>query len=71
VRGIALLEIDGLKKWMRTSVNTAADDQKANLLFGLSQIDQFEKNPAQFKPAPVVNMPDGSPIGELAVGSEQ
>jgi hypothetical protein len=71
VRGIALLEIDGLKKWMRTSVNTAEGDQKANLLFGLSQIEQFEKNPAQFKPAPVVNMPDGSPIGELAVGSRQ
>jgi hypothetical protein len=71
VRGIALLEIDGLKKWMRTRVNTAAGNQKANLLFGLSQIGQFEKDPAQFKPAPVVNMPDGSPIGELAVGSDQ
>jgi len=64
VRGIALLEIDGLKKWMNKTVITAKDNQKANLLFGLSQIDQFEKNPAQFKPAPVLNMPDGSPIGE-------
>ncbi|MDB5131391.1 MAG: peptidase [Mucilaginibacter sp.] len=64
VRGIALLEIDGLKKWMHTAINTASGNQKANLLFGLSQIDQFEKYPSQFKPAPVVNMPDGSPIGE-------
>ena len=64
VRGIALLEIDGLKKWMSKTVIAARGNQKANLLFGLSQIDQFEKNPAQFKPAPVLNMPDGSPIGE-------
>ena len=64
VRGVALLEIDGLKKWMRASLNAATDNQKANLLFGLSQIDQFEKNPAQFKPAPALAMPDGSPIGE-------
>lgn len=64
VRGIVLLEIDGLKKWMNLAVKTASGNQKANLLFGLSQIDQFEKNPSQFKPAPVVNMPDGSPIGQ-------
>lgn len=63
VRGIALLEIDGLKKWMNIAVKAASGNQKANLLFGLSQIDQFEKNPSLFKPAPVVNMPDGSPIG--------
>ena len=63
VRGIALLEIDGLKKWMHVSMNTAIGNQKANLLFGLSQIDEFEKNPAQFKPAQVLVMPDGSPIG--------
>jgi hypothetical protein len=64
VRGIALLEIDGLRKWMNVAMKTASGNQKANLLFGLSQIDQFEKNPSQFKPAPVVNMPDGSPIGQ-------
>jgi hypothetical protein len=64
VRGIALLEIDGLKKWMNVAMKTASGNQKANLLFGLSQIDQFEKNPSQFKPAPIVNMPDGSPIGQ-------
>jgi len=64
VRGVALLEISGLKKWVQSSLNTSTGLQKANLLFGLSQIDQFEKNPGQFKPAPVLNMPDGSPIGE-------
>ena len=64
VRGIALLEIDGLKKWMHGAVNNAAGNQKANLLFGLSQINEFEKNPDKFKPAPELPMPDGSPIGE-------
>jgi len=63
VRGIALLEIDGLKKWMHSALSTSTGNQKANLLLGLSQIDGFEKNPAQFKPEPVLAMPDGSPIG--------
>ena len=62
VRGIALLQIDGLKKWMINTVNTVTGNQKANILFGLSQIHEFEENPDKFKPAPEVVMPDGSPI---------
>ncbi|MEO6978738.1 MAG: peptidase, partial [Mucilaginibacter sp.] len=64
VRGIALLEISGLKTWMQAEVKTSVTNQKANLLFGLSQIAAFERNPGQFKPAAPVGMPDGSPIGE-------
>jgi ABC-type multidrug transport system ATPase subunit len=64
VRGIALMEIEGLKTWMHSKVNTATGGQKANFVFGLSQIAMFEKNPAGFKPEPSLNMPDGSPIGE-------
>lgn len=64
VRGIALLEIDGLKKWMQNRLSTAASDEKASILFGLSQIEAFNKNPDQYKPAPVPDMPDGSPIGD-------
>ncbi len=64
VRGIALMEVDGLKKWMTGSLAAATGNQRANILFGLSQISAFDKNPGQFKPAPVLNMPDGSPIGE-------
>ncbi|SEP45480.1 zinc-dependent metalloprotease [Mucilaginibacter sp. OK283] len=63
VRGIALLQIDDLKKWMKTAALTATGSNKANLLFGLSQINEFEKNPDKFQPTPVLNMPDGSPIG--------
>lgn len=64
VRGIALLEIDGLKTWMHNAVKTSAGNQKAGILFGLSQIDEFAKDPDKFKPAPELAMPDGSPIGE-------
>ena len=45
----------------------AANDQKANLLFGLSQIEEFEKNPDKFQPAETLNMPDGSPIGWMSL----
>ena len=64
VRGIALLKIDGLQKWMHTNLGTSIGNQKANLLFGLSQIQEYEKDPDKFKPTPKVKMPDGSPIGE-------
>jgi hypothetical protein len=67
VRGIALLEINDLKLWLIIHLRTAGDNNtsyKANIIFGLSQISAFEKEPAQFKPATPVPMPDGSPIGE-------
>jgi hypothetical protein len=63
VRSIALLQIDDLKKWMQSALPTATDSRKANLLFGLSQISQFEKTPDKFQPAKPLAMPDGSPIG--------
>jgi len=45
------------------AVKTSAGNQKANLLFGISQIEEFEQNPDKFKPEPPLIMPDGSPIG--------
>ncbi len=63
VRGIALVQIDELKKWMNKTALTAGNEQRANLLFGLSQIGQFEKTPDKFQPAETLAMPDGSPIG--------
>ena len=63
VRGITLLQINELKAWMNKATLTAGNDQKANLLFGLSQIKEFENNPDKCKPAETLNMPDGSPIG--------
>jgi hypothetical protein len=63
VRSIALLQIDDLKKWMQSTLPTATDSRKANLLFGLAQIKQFETTPDKFQPAKALAMPDGSPIG--------
>lgn len=64
VRGITLMEIDALQKWMQAAVKTASANQKANLMFGLSEINSFNENPGKYKPAPAVGMPDGSPIGD-------
>ncbi|WP_345950482.1 zinc-dependent metalloprotease [Mucilaginibacter sp. PAMB04274] len=63
VRSITMLKIDELKKWMQTAQSAAGTMQKANLLYGLSQIKQFEDTPDKFQPAPGLMMPDGSPIG--------
>ena len=63
VRGQALLAVDGLQKWMQTEAKRAQPTQKANLLYGLSEIDRFKNDPSKFMPPPVVSMPPGAPIG--------
>ncbi|AMR30892.1 peptidase [Mucilaginibacter sp. PAMC 26640] len=63
VRGIALLQVDELKNYMKGALKTSAGNTKANLLFGLSQINQFEKTPEKFQQTRPIAMPDGSPIG--------
>lgn len=63
VRGQALLKINDLKHWMTAKVTGAAAKQKAALLFGLSQINEFEQFPDRFQPAPAFDMPPGAPIG--------
>ena len=62
VRGEALLKVDEWGKWMKTKMATAAPKQKANILFGLAQIDSFNKNPDKFQPASPLDMPPGAPI---------
>jgi hypothetical protein len=63
VRGMALVKIDELKKWLQTASVNAQPAQKANALFALAQIKLFEENPDKFQPAQPLVMPDGSPIG--------
>jgi hypothetical protein len=63
VRSITLLQIDELKKYLQGALKTATGSTKANVMFGLSQINLFEKTPDKFQPASPLNMPDGSPIG--------
>lgn len=62
VRGEALLKVDELGKWMKTKAVTAAPKQKANILFGLAQIEEFNRNPDKFQPASPLDMPPGAPI---------
>ncbi|GAB3320462.1 zinc-dependent metalloprotease [Hymenobacter humi] len=63
VRGQSLVAIEGLEKWMRTQAKRSKGAQQANVLFGLSQIEQFRAEPNKFTPAPAVEMPPGAPIG--------
>ena len=64
VRGVAALKLDELRKWIATQTPSAKDDAvRAQLFFATSQIDRFQKNPAEIHltlPAPP---PDGDPIG--------
>jgi len=63
VRGEALLKVKELKEWMSSKVVSAEGKQKAALYFGIAQIEEFEKDPNKFQPAPVMSMPPGAPIG--------
>jgi len=64
VKGEALLKIHELKEWMTSQLGNAVPKQKAALYFGLSQIEDFEKDPAKFQPEPALEMPPGAPIGD-------
>ncbi|MDB5000330.1 MAG: peptidase [Mucilaginibacter sp.] len=63
VRSITLLQIDELKSYLQGASKTSTGSTKANIMFGLSQINLFERTPDKFQPAAPLNMPDGSPIG--------
>ncbi|CAM3868476.1 zinc-dependent metalloprotease [Mucilaginibacter galii] len=63
VRSIALLKIDELKSLMQIQQRGTNSLQRANALFCLSQIKQFEDNPDKFQLTQPLVMPDGSPIG--------
>ena len=63
VRGESLLKVSELKEWLTSQAPQAPPRQKANLLFGLSQIGKFEEDPNKFVPAPALAQPPGAPIG--------
>lgn len=63
VRGEAQLAITDLSTWMGLQVVNADPRWKAALYFGLSQINEFTKNPDKFIPQPAMEMPPGAPIG--------
>lgn len=62
VRGEALLKIAELGDWMKTTVTNGSPKQKANILFAMSQMDEFKKDANKFKPVKSLDMPAGAPI---------
>ncbi len=64
VRGIASLKLDELKKWIAMQAPPTKDDaMRAQFFFAASQIDRFQKNPAETHLTTPVPPPDGDPIG--------
>jgi len=64
VRGIAALKLDELKKWIRTQAPSAKDESvRAQFFFAASQIDRFQRNPAEIHLTAPASPPDGDPIG--------
>ncbi|TXK38147.1 DUF5117 domain-containing protein [Pontibacter qinzhouensis] len=62
-RGQALLKVEELREWLNSNMATAQANQKANMLFALSQIEGFRAEPNKFEPGPQFTMPPGAPIG--------
>jgi hypothetical protein len=64
VRGVASLKLDELKKWIATQTPLAKDEaSRAELFFAASQIERFQKNPAELHLPTPAAPPDGDPIG--------
>ena len=64
VRAVASLKLDELKKWIATQSQSSKDESlRAEYFFAASQIDRFEKNPAEIHLTTAVPPPDGDPIG--------
>jgi hypothetical protein len=64
VRGVASIKLDDLKKWIATQAPTAKDEAvRTQLFFAKSQIDRFQRNPAEVHLTTPPPPPDGDPIG--------
>jgi len=64
VRGAASLKLDELKKWIATQASSAKDEAvRTQLFFAASQIDRFQKYPAEIRLTTPSPPPDGDPIG--------
>ncbi|MFY0627701.1 MAG: zinc-dependent metalloprotease [Reichenbachiella sp.] len=59
VKAITWLKLDELNKWLATNMKK----DEAHFYWAKNQIDLFKKNPWDFKKEPVLELPDGSPIG--------
>lgn len=62
VRGQAFLKISVLKRKLKSRVDAGNDEEKANALYAITQIENFEQNPGEYQSGQVFNMPPGAPI---------
>ncbi len=58
------LAIDELESKLQKE-NAKSVERKAHILFALNKIKQFKNHPSDWKKAPVLDMPAGSPIGSF------
>ncbi len=65
-RAIALLEVDGLENWLKSTVPPGdSEGYKAHRAAAVAEIEQFRKNPAMFAPPAALRTPPGQPIGSM------
>jgi uncharacterized protein DUF4953/uncharacterized protein DUF5117 len=64
VRGVALLKLDELKRWIASQETLPKDaETRSEFFFARNQIDHFEKNPAEVHMSAPATPPAGDPIG--------
>lgn len=66
VKALAALKVEDLKTQLRKEQKSSKDEgRRATGFAALRTIEQFEREPEKFQPAPTLPMPDGAPIGEV------
>ena len=68
-REIAALRISDLKSWIVDESKKVKDaGQRAHLLFALTEIERFQKNPKEVSIPHPLEAPPGQPIGDWGFG---
>jgi hypothetical protein len=65
VRAVTAMKIADLKAWLAAeSKSTKDQNQRAHLLFALTQIERFERDPKELRLTKPLEPPPGQPIGD-------
>jgi hypothetical protein len=65
VRAVALLKLRELKDWLNAPAAVQGGSDRAHLIFAVTRIELFEKDPKRIDLTPPVEPPDGPPIGTM------
>ncbi len=64
-RALASLKVDELKSWLVDQVKSASEEgRRAELIFAVSEIERFQKDPKQMNMTKPPEPPPGQPIGD-------